>query len=134
MLIDKILSNSKNIAIVGLSPDESKASNKVAKYLQECGYSIYPIYPKFDTILGKKVYRNLSEINDDIDIVVMFRKGEFAEILVEEVIAKNAKTLWLQLGIKNEIAKQKALENGINFIEDKCIMMEHLKVKKEVNG
>lgn len=134
MFIDKILKSSKNIAIVGLSPDENKASNKVAKYLQECGYNIYPIYPKFDKILDREVYRNLSAIKDEIDIVVMFRKGEFAEILIEEVIAKKVKTFWLQLGIKNEIAKQKALQNGINFIEDKCIMIEHLRLKKEVDG
>ncbi|CZE48214.1 CoA-binding protein [Campylobacter geochelonis] len=122
-----ILQNAKTIAIVGLSPDQSKPSHKVAKYMQEKGYKIYPIYPKFDTILNEKVYRNLSDIKDEIDIVVMFRKGEFADVLVDEVIEKGAKTFWLQLDITNENAKEKALKNGLNFIQDKCIMIEHMR-------
>lgn len=125
MNIKEILQTSKTIAVVGLSPDESKPSHYVSKFMQEKGYQIYPIYPKFDEILGRKVYRNLCEINDDIDIVLMFRKGEYAEVLIDEIILKKAKTLWLQLGIKNEIAKFKALKNRINFIEDKCIMIEY---------
>lgn len=125
MNIKEILQTSKTIAVVGLSPDESKPSHYVSKFMQEKGYQIYPIYPKFDEILCRKVYRNLCEINDDIDIVLMFRKGEYAEVLIDEIILKKAKTLWLQLGIKNEIAKFKALKNRINFIEDKCIMIEY---------
>lgn len=125
MNIKEILQTSKTIAVVGLSPDESKPSHYVSKFMQEKGYQIYPIYPKFDEILCRKVYRNLCEINDDIDIVLIFRKGEYAEVLIDEIILKKAKTLWLQLGIKNEIVKFKALKNRINFIEDKCIMIEY---------
>ncbi|MBQ9292851.1 MAG: CoA-binding protein, partial [Campylobacter sp.] len=66
------------MAIVGLSPDEEKDSNRVAKYLISQNLNIFPIYPKEEKILGRKVYRNLKEINDIIDIVVMFRTGEFA--------------------------------------------------------
>lgn len=124
MQIYEILKTAKNIAIVGLSPDESKASNAVAKFLKARGLKIFPIYPKGDEILGFKVYRNLSEIKDDIDIVVMFRKGEFATALVKESISVGAKTLWLQLGITNEEAKKKAQEAGVNFIEDRCIKIE----------
>lgn len=126
--IYEILKTAKNIAIVGLSPDESKASNMVAKYLQKNGYKIYPIYPKESEILGEKAYRNLSEISDDIDMVVMFRKAEFAEILIDEVIKQNVKTLWLQLDIKNEVANQKAKEKNINFIQDRCVKIEHQRV------
>ncbi|QKF64805.1 CoA-binding domain-containing protein [Campylobacter corcagiensis] len=127
MTINEILKTAKNIAVVGLSPDESKPSHYVSKFLQEKGYKIYPIYPKFDEILGEKVYRDLSEIKDKIDIVVMFRKGEFADVLIDEVIEKGIKTLWLQLGITNENAKEKALKNGVNFIQDRCIMVEYKK-------
>ena len=82
--IGQILSAAKNIAVVGLSPDESKPSNEVAKFLIERGFNVFPIYPKFDEILGRKVYRNLTQIDEDIDIAVMFRKGEFASELARK--------------------------------------------------
>ena len=120
----QILSAAKNIAVVGLSPDESKPSNEVAKFLIERGFNVFPIYPKFDEILGRKVYRNLTQIDEDIDIAVMFRKGEFANELVKDAIKKGVKTLWLQLGITNDAAGAIARENGINFVQDKCIKIE----------
>lgn len=122
--IEQILSAAKNIAVVGLSPDESKPSNEVAKFLIERGFNVFPIYPKFDEILGRKVYRNLTQIDEDIDIAVMFRKGEFANELVKDAIKKGVKTLWLQLGITNDAAGAIARENGINFVQDKCIKIE----------
>lgn len=122
--IGQILSAAKNIAVVGLSPDESKPSNEVAKFLIERGFNVFPIYPKFDEILGRKVYRNLTQIHEDIDIAVMFRKGEFANELVKDAIKKGVKTLWLQLGITNDAAGAIARENGINFVQDKCIKIE----------
>ena len=122
--IGQILFAAKNIAVVGLSPDESKPSNEVAKFLIERGFNVFPIYPKFDEILGRKVYRNLTQIDEDIDIAVMFRKGEFASELVKDVIKKGVKTLWLQLDITNDAAGAIARENGINFVQDKCIKIE----------
>ena len=120
----QILSAAKNIAVVGLSPDESKPSNEVAKFLIERGFNVFPVYPKFDEILGRKVYRNLTQIHQDIDIAVMFRKGEFASELVKDAVKKGVKTLWLQLGITNDEAGAVARENGINFVQDKCIKIE----------
>ena len=120
----QILSSAKNIAVVGLSPDESKPSNETAKFLIERGFNIFPVYPKFDEILGRRVYRNLAQIDEDIDIAVMFRKGEFANELVKDAIKKGVKTLWLQLGITNDAAGAIARENGINFVQDKCIKIE----------
>ena len=120
----QILSAAKNIAVVGLSPDESKPSNGVAKFLIERGFNVFPVYPKFDEILGRKVYRNLTQIEWDIDIAVMFRKGEFASELVKDAVKKGVKTLWLQLGITNDEAGAVASENGINFVQDKCIQIE----------
>ena len=122
--IGQILFAAKNIAVVGLSPDESKPSNEVAKFLIERGFNVFPIYPKFDEILGRRVYRNLAQIDEDIDIAVMFRKGEFANELVKDVIKKGVKTLWLQLDITNDAAGAIARENGINFVQDKCIKIE----------
>ena len=120
----RILSSAKNIAVVGLSPDESKPSNEVAKFLIERGFNVFPVYPKFDEILGRKVYRNLMQIEGDIDIAVMFRKGEFASELVKDAVKKGVKTLCLQLGITNDEAEAVARENGINFVQDKCIKIE----------
>ncbi len=120
----QILSSAKNIAVVGLSPDESKPSNEVAKFLIESGFNVFPVYPKFDEILGRKVYRNLTQIDENIDIAVMFRKGEFASELVKDAVKKGVKTLWLQLGITNDEAGAIARENGINFVQDKCIKIE----------
>ena len=120
----QILSSAKNIAVVGLSPDESKPSNEVAKFLIERGFNVFPIYPKFDEILGRKVYRNLTQIDENIDIAVMFRKGEFASELVKDAVKKGVKTLWLQLGIANDAAGAIARENGINFVQDRCIKIE----------
>jgi len=122
--LGQILSSAKNIAVVGLSPDESKPSNEVAKFLIERGFNVFPVYPKFDEILGRKIYRNLTQIDQDIDIAVMFRKGEFASELVKDVVKKGVKTLWLQLGITNDEAGAIARENGINFVQDKCIKIE----------
>ena len=120
----QILSSIKNIAVVGLSPDESKPSNEVAKFLIERGFNVFPVYPKFDEILGRKVYRNLTQIEGDIDIAVMFRKGEFASELVKDAVKKGVKTLWLQLGITNDEAGAIARDNGINFVQDRCIKIE----------
>ena len=122
--LGQILSSAKNIAVVGLSPDESKPSNEVAKFLIERGFNVFPVYPKFDEILGRKVYRNLTQIDENIDIAVMFRKGEFASELVKDVVKKGVKTLWLQLGITNDEAGAIARENGINFVQDRCIKIE----------
>nr|WP_314903672.1 CoA-binding protein [uncultured Campylobacter sp.] len=122
--LGQILSSAKNIAVVGLSPDESKPSNEVAKFLIERGFNVFPVYPKFDEILGRKVYRNLTQIDENIDIAVMFRKGEFASELVKDAVKKGVKTLWLQLGITNDEAGAVARENGINFVQDKCIKIE----------
>ena len=122
--LGQILSAAKNIAVVGLSPDESKPSNEVAKFLIERGFNVFPVYPKFDEILGRKVYRNLTQIDQDIDIAVMFRKGEFASELVKDAVKKGVKTLWLQLGITNDEAGAVARENGINFVQDRCIKIE----------
>ncbi|CUU70565.1 CoA-binding protein [Campylobacter hyointestinalis subsp. hyointestinalis] len=124
-----ILNSMKNIAVVGFSTDTSKASNIVGNYLIDQGFNVYPVYPKEGEIRGHKIYQRLTDIKDMIDTVVMFRKGEFALTLLEEVKTVGAKNFWLQLGIINDEAKQKAEEFGINFIQDACIMIEHKKEK-----
>lgn len=122
--VEQILNSMKNIAIIGLSPDHTKASNLVARYLQEKAYKIFPVYPKEEIILGEKVYKKLSLIEDEIDTVIMFRKASFATELLEEVIKKKIKNLWLQLGIVNMEVAKKCKEYNINFVQDRCVKIE----------
>ena len=124
--IKEIFLNTKTIAIVGLSPDSDKASNRVAAYLQSVGYKIVPIYPKEEEILGEKVYRSLSEIPFDIDMVDIFRKPDaIAEIIGEAITRGDVDTIWTQLGLVNNEAAQKAKEAGLKVVQNKCTKIEH---------
>ncbi|MFV7789724.1 CoA-binding protein [Aliarcobacter lanthieri] len=127
--ITKIFNETKTIAIVGLSPDTEKASYRVASYLQKAGFKIVPIYPKEDTILGEKVYRSLSEIPFNIDLVDIFRKPDAIAKVVDEVLKikdeKNIKTVWFQLGLSNNEAAEIAKNAGLNVVQNKCTKIEH---------
>lgn len=127
--IKEIFDNTKTIAIVGLSPDSEKASFRVASYLQSKGFKIVPIYPKEDEILGEKVYRSLEEIPFDIDMVDIFRKPDAIAKVVDEAIrlkdSKNIKSVWFQLGLANNETAQKAVENGLKVVQNKCTKIEH---------
>ena len=130
-IIRQIFLTCKSIAIIGLSPDVTKDSHKVARYLQEHGFKIYPVYPKEEMILGEKVYRSLSEIPEQVDMVDMFRKPEIANSLLEEVLKRgDVKVFWLQLGIINNEACEKAKANGLLAVQNKCTKIEHAKVMK----
>lgn len=122
--VEKILNSMKNIAIIGLSPDENKASNFVAQFLQDKGFKIYPIYPKEEFILKEKVYRNLKEIPFSIDTVVMFRKASYANEIFESLLEKNVKNFWMQLGIINDEICKKCEKFHIICVQDKCIKIE----------
>ena len=122
----EIFKNTKTIAIAGLSPDASKASNMVAVYLQNAGFKIVPVYPKEDTILGEKVYRTISEIPFKIDMVDIFRKPDAIAAIVDEVIARgDVDTVWTQLGLVNNEAALKAKEAGLKVVQNKCTKIEH---------
>ena len=124
--IIEIFNNTKTIAIAGLSPDPSKASNMVAVYLQSAGFKIVPVYPKEDLILGEKVYRTISEIPFKIDMVDIFRKPDaIAEIIDEAIKRGDVDTVWTQLGLVNNAAAQKAKEAGLKAVQNKCTKIEH---------
>lgn len=127
--IKEIFNNTKVIAIAGLSPNEEKASNRVARYLQNAGFKIVPIYPKEDEILGEKVYRSISEIPFDIDIVDIFRKPDAISVIVDEIIKRGGiKTVWTQLGLVNNEAAKKAQDAGMKVVQNKCTKIEHAKL------
>ncbi len=122
----EIFESVKTIAIPGLSPNEEKDSHRVAKYLQAQGYKIIPIYPKGETILGEKVYRSLEEVEEQIDMVDMFRKASVADAIVDAIAKRgDVKVLWLQKGIVNNEAAKRAQEMGIKVVQNRCTMVEH---------
>jgi predicted CoA-binding protein len=122
----KIFEMVKTIAIIGLSPNESKASNMVAKYLQNAGYTIVPVYPKEETILGEKVYRSLAEIPFEIDMVDIFRKPAIFDAVADACIERgDIKVFWGQLGLVNNAAAQKAQDAGMIVVQNYCTKLEH---------
>ena len=116
----------KTIAILGASPDNTKASNHVAHYLRDVGYNMIPVYPKHDEILGQKVYRSLAEIDVPVDMVVVFRKPAPLNAIADAVIARgDVKTYWTQLELINNDAAKRVEDAGINVVQNYCAMVEH---------
>jgi len=122
--IKQILSY-KNIAVIGISKNESKAAHYVPKYLSENGFQITPVNPTTDEILGKKCYSNVSEINTSIDIVDIFRPSDEVLPFVKDAIKIKPKVIWLQLGIHNSEAEKLAKDAGIDVVFNKCMLAEH---------
>ena len=127
--IKEILSKFKTIAMVGVSNDPTKASTIVMKYMQEYGYKVYPVNPraKGKKILGQEVFAKISDIKDQIDIVDVFRPSKEVYAIAEDTIKIGAKVLWLQLGIRDEKAKELMEKNDIKYVENKCTKMEYQK-------
>ena len=124
--IKEIFESVKTIAVLGLSPDETKASHRVAKYLQEVGYKIVPIYPKGETILGEKVYRSLAEIPFSVDMVDIFRKPAVFDAIADACIERgDVKVFWGQVGLVNNAAAQKAKDAGMKVVQSQCAMVDH---------
>lgn len=122
----KYFEEAKTIAVLGASPDGTKASNHVAHYLRDAGYNMIPVYPKGDTILGQKVYRSLAEIDVPVDMVVVFRKPAALDAIADAIIARgDIKTYWTQLKLVNNEAAQRVKDAGINVVQDYCAMIEH---------
>jgi len=116
----------KNIAVVGMSPNEGKPSNYVPKYLIEKGYNIIPVNPIYGEILGNKSYPRVSEVPHQVDIVDIFRKSEDVLPVVQDAILKDGiKVIWMQLGIYNKEAQEIAEKKDINVIYNRCILKEH---------
>jgi hypothetical protein len=125
--IENILKEAKTIAVVGLSPQPGRPSGLVAEYLMAKGYTIIPVNPKYDEIMGMKSYAALTDIPPHIhvDIVDLFRRPEDTPPLARDAVKINASCLWLQLGISSEESGKIARDAGLDYIEDKCIKIEH---------
>lgn len=120
-----ILQSAKVIASVGLSGNPEKESYEVASYLKEQGYRIIPVNPTATEILGEKAYPNLESVPEKIDVVQVFRKPEDVPPVVDDAIKVGAKVVWMQVGIVNEAAAQKARDAGLQVVMDACMRMTH---------
>jgi hypothetical protein len=115
----------KNIVVVGMSKNPEKAAYYVPKYLADKGYDIIPVNPTTDEILGRKCYHDISEVNEPIDIVDVFRPSDQVMPVVEEAIRKKPKVIWLQEGIHNQEAEELARKAGIEVVFNRCMLEEH---------
>jgi hypothetical protein len=113
------------LAVVGLSDDPAKASYGVSAYMQEHGYRILPVNPGISAALGETSYASLSDLPVKPDVVNVFRLPKYIPAIVDEMLALGLKNLWVQLGIRNEAAAEKAEAGGIRVVMDRCIMVEH---------
>jgi predicted CoA-binding protein len=128
MVEEKILNEYRTVAIVGLSPNPSRASCRVASNLTRHGYNVIPVNPKAKEILGKTSYPDLSSIPAKIDVVDIFRNSEDVPPIVDEAIKIGAKAIWMQEGITNGEAASKARDAGLLVVMDKCMRKEHLRL------
>jgi predicted CoA-binding protein len=120
----KMLADTKVMAVVGLSPKPHRDSNIVAKYFQNKGVKIIPVYPREETILGEKVYRDLEEISEKVDMVVVFRKGEDTPPIAEKAVKIKAKYFWMQEGVINDESIKIAENGGLEAVQNRCTMVE----------
>lgn len=123
--IKRILSESKTIAVVGLSAKWNRPSHFAAKYMKDHGYKIIPVNPAYDEVLGEKCYPSLLDIPESVDIVDIFRRSEDVPPIVEDAIKIGAKVVWMQLTVVNEEAAAKAREAGLEVVMDRCVKIEH---------
>ena len=127
--IKDILSKYKTIAMIGVSKDSTKPSTIVMKYMQNYGYKVIPVNPrvKGEKILDEEVFEKITDIKEPVDIVDVFRPSKEVFPIAEDTVKIGAKVLWLQLGIKDDDAKELVKKNNIEYIENKCTKMEYQK-------
>lgn len=123
--IDRLLASATRIAVVGCSPDPSRASHRVAAYLADAGFDMIPVNPGHPSILGRPCYPSLNAIAGDIDIVDIFRRPDAVPEIVEDAVKKGAKAVWMQEGIVHNEAAERARRAGLIVVMNKCLLKEH---------
>lgn len=122
--IDRILSEAKTVAVVGISDKPERPSNSVARYLQKKGYRVIPVNPLLTEVLGEKAYPSLSDIPGKVDVVDVFRKSEEVPAIAEEAIRIGARFFWMQEGVVSLPARDRLEQAGIPVVMDLCIKKE----------
>jgi predicted CoA-binding protein len=129
----RILVSSRSLAIVGISANWYRPSYFAAKYMQDHGYRIYPVNPNYTEVLGERCYPDVESIPEPVDIVDCFRKPGEIVPLARSAVAKGAKVLWMQLGIRNDDAAAIALAGGLDVVADRCVKIEHARILGGLN-
>lgn len=129
-VIDRILAESKTVAVVGLSDRPDRPSHDVARYLQERGYRVIPVNPNVREVLGEPAYGSLTEIPGEVDLVDVFRRPEFVPGIASEAIRIGVKSFWMQEGIVSERARDELAAAGIAVVMDRCLMKELAKRRR----
>ena len=124
----RILHNCRTIAVVGLSADWNRPSFFAAKYMQEHGYRVIPVNPRYPEILGEKCYARLEDIPEPVDMVDVFRRSEDVGPIADSAVAIGAKCLWQQLGVLNHDADGRARAAGLETVMDRCVKIEHARL------
>ncbi|MDX6384885.1 MAG: uncharacterized protein QOK48_2458 [Blastocatellia bacterium] len=127
--IARILDECRTIAVVGLSSSSSRPSHGVAGYMQRAGYRIIPVNPNETEVLGEKSYASLADVPGKIDLVDVFRRSDEAGAAVDQAIAVGAKAVWLQEGVIDNEAAQRALDAGLLVVMDRCWLKDHARRK-----
>jgi len=123
-----VLTQAKVIAVVGHSDQPERTSYRIAQFLREVGYKVYPVNPTVSEIDGQPSYVSLKDLPESVDIVNIFRRSEYLPEIVDEAIAIHAKTVWAQLGVYDELSAQKAIDAGLNMVMDACIKVEYIRL------
>lgn len=126
--IRKVLSQSKTIAVVGLSASWHRPSYFAAKYMKDHGYRVIPVNPRYQEVLGEKCYADLREIPEPVDMVDCFRRSEDIPPLARQAIDIGAKVLWMQLGVINHEAARLAHDAGLTVVMDRCVKIEYARL------
>jgi uncharacterized protein len=121
----EVLKKYNTIAVVGLSANPARASYEVTEYMQSAGYKIIPVNPNETEVLGEKCYARLEDVPEKIEIVNVFRRVEDVPPVVEGAIKIGAKVVWMQMGIENASAAERARAAGLIVVEDACVLVEH---------
>lgn len=125
--INHILDECRTIAVVGLSSSSMRPSYGVSRYMQQHGYRIIPVNPNETEVLGERAYATLDEVTEPIDLVDVFRRSEAAGAVVDDAIRLGAKAVWLQEGVIDSAAAQRAQNAGLAVVMDRCILKEHMR-------
>jgi predicted CoA-binding protein len=128
--IQQILSECKTIAVVGLSSDPSRPSNGVSGYMRRQGYRVIAVNPNETEVFGEKAYSDLAAVPDKIDLVDIFRRSDQAGAAVDEAIAIGAKAVWLQEGVVDRAAAERAIDAGLLVVMDRCWLKEHIRLNR----
>jgi len=126
--IADLLRSAKTIAVVGCSKNPEKEAHTVPLFMRQKGYRVLPVNPTADEIFGEKVYKAVTEIKEPVDIVDVFRPGPECAEVVEQALKIRPKAVWLQLGITNARARELAQAAGVQYVEDRCLRIEHRRV------